>query len=452
MSAKTDRDTIAAISTPSGRGGIGIVRVSGTKAKAIAQSVIKRDLPDHQATYTKFYSADKMIIDHGIALFFSGPNSFTGEDVLELQGHGGPVVMDLLLACIIEAGARLARPGEFSERAFLNDRMDLAQAEAVADLIDSTSAQAARAAVRSLEGEFSSQVNALDERIIELRLYVEAALDFPEEEIDFLSVERVTTQLRACLEETDKLLASVKQGCLLKEGMCVVIIGRPNVGKSSLLNRLAQREAAIVTDIPGTTRDVVREHIHLDGMPLHVIDTAGLRSEADTVEQEGIRRAWNEIAGADQVLLMIDDQIGFEQPEQDIVDRIPECVGVTRVHNKVDLTKNTFGSDEDDSGTVINLSAKTGDGVDALTDHLKTIMGHKSGEEGLFIARRRHLEAIEQSRNYLATGLEQLNDHRAGELLAEDLRRAHQTLSTITGEFVADDLLGRIFSGFCIGK
>lgn len=453
-------DTIAAIATPPGRGGIGVVRISGKKALSIGAELANLPLEKIRprfARYASFYSAQKDVIDQGLILFFPNPHSFTGEDVVELQGHGGPVVMSDLLNRCVELGARLARPGEFSERAFLNDKIDLAQAEAIADLIDASSQQAARAAVRSLQGEFSKRVNLLVEALIHLRMYVEAAIDFPEEDIDFLSDGKVETDTNALIKQTEQLLASAQQGSLMREGMSVVIAGRPNAGKSSLMNALTERESAIVTAIAGTTRDVLREYIHLDGMPLHLIDTAGLRESADVVEQEGIKRAWQEIEKADCVLLVSDIN---EQPEQEperiwpeFVSRLPTRTPIVVVQNKIDQAgMEAAVLTNAHNQTVLRISAKQQLGLDALKNELKRIMGFNATLEGSFIARQRHLEAIKLALEAIRRGKQQLVEYAAGELLAEDLRLAQQHLSDITGQFTADDLLGKIFSSFCIGK
>lgn len=444
-------ETIAAIATPPGRGGVGIVRVSGPKCREIADNVLGKCPSPRHADYLPFRSADGETIDTGIALYFQKPHSFTGEDVLELQAHGGPVVLDLLLQRVLQLGARMARSGEFSEQAFLNDKMDLAQAEAVADLIEADSAAAAQAAVRSLQGEFSRTVHDLVENIIELRLFVEAALDFPEEEIDFISDGRIAAKLGQIDTALDGVFRSARQGCLLREGMTLVIAGRPNAGKSSLLNQLAGRESAIVTDIPGTTRDVLREHIQIDGLPLHIIDTAGLRESDDPVEQEGVRRAWKEIEQADRLLLVLDDQ-NRDDDHLGIEDRMPPQLGITRVFNKIDITGREAEIRVTDQGVQISLSAKTGNGLELLREHLKTSMGYVQSTEGRFSARRRHLDALEQARDHLAIARHNLEDLQAGELLAEELRQAQEALNQITGEFTSDDLLGRIFSSFCIGK
>jgi len=442
-------DTIAAIATPTGRGGVGIVRVSGPKCLEIADKILKKAPTPRKADYLPFYDADDDIIDHGIALFFNNPHSFTGEDVLELQGHGGPVVMDMLLKRVCGLGARIANAGEFSERAFLNDKLDLAQAEAIADLIEADSAEAARAAVRSMEGKFSSLITDLVEQLIQLRIYVEAALDFPEEEIDFLADAHVANELKSLVKSIETVAKSAKQGSILREGMTVVIAGRPNAGKSSLLNALSGRESAIVTHIEGTTRDVLREHIQIDGMPLHVIDTAGLRETDDPVEQEGVRRAWLEIEKADRILLVVDQQ----QPNDDnLLENLPDNIEVTRIHNKIDISGEVAGIKETGNGIHVALSAKTGDGIDIFKSHLKACMGYEQSTEGKFMARRRHLTAIDTAHTSINAAQQNLQTIQAGELIAEELKTAQNALAEITGEFSSDDLLGRIFSSFCIGK
>lgn len=450
-------DTIVAQATPPGRGGVGILRVSGRQAKEVAMALLGKLPKPRYADYLPFKDSDGSVLDQGIALYFPGPNSFTGEDVLELQGHGGPVILDLLLKRILlMPNVRIARPGEFSERAFLNDKLDLAQAEAIADLIDASSEQAARSAVNSLQGAFSNRVNQLVEALTHLRIFVEAAIDFPDEEIDFLSDGKIEAQLNGVMGELQAVRAEARQGSLLREGMKVVIAGRPNAGKSSLLNALAGREAAIVTDIAGTTRDVLREHIHIDGMPLHIIDTAGLREASDEVERIGIERAWNEIEQADRVLFMVDgtttDAIEPATIWPEFMARLPKTLPITVVRNKADVTGETLGLNEVNGYSLIRLSARTGEGIDVLRDHLKQSMGFTSNMEGGFLARRRHLQALETAAQHLEQGKEQLLSAYAGELLAEELRLAQQALSEITGEFTSDDLLGRIFSSFCIGK
>ncbi|ATJ84791.1 tRNA uridine-5-carboxymethylaminomethyl(34) synthesis GTPase MnmE [Halomonas beimenensis] len=449
------QDTIAALATPPGRGGVGIIRVSGPACRAIAGSLLGHCPEPRHALYGPFRGSQGMI-DEGIALFFEGPHSFTGEDVLELQGHGGPVIMDLLLERCVMLGARLARPGEFSERAFLNDKLDLAQAEAIADLIEASSRGAAENALRSLQGEFSRRVEGLVQRLIELRMYVEAAIDFPEEEIDFLADGHVAARLGEVKAELAEVRAAAAQGALMREGMNVVIAGRPNAGKSSLLNALTEQETAIVTEIEGTTRDVLREHIHLDGMPLHVIDTAGLRDTPDAVERIGVARAWTEIEKADRVLLLVDatttDAVDPMAIWPEFVARLPDASRLTLVRNKVDSSREAPGFDSSTTTPVVRLSAKTGEGVDNLKEHLKAVMGFSATTEGRFSARRRHLDALDRAEVALENGQAQLAGYGAGELLAEDLRDAQQALGEITGEFSADDLLGEIFGSFCIGK
>lgn len=452
------RETIAAIATAQGRGGVGIVRISGPLASQAGLAITGRALTPRYAHYGPFRADDSQVLDEGIALYFPGPNSFTGEDVLELQGHGGPVVLDMLLQRCVELGCRLARPGEFSERAFLNDKLDLAQAEAIADLIEASSAQAARNALRSLQGEFSRRVDNLTEKLISLRIYVEAAIDFPEEEIDFLADGHVLRMLEEVRENLSTVQREAGQGALLRDGMTVVIAGRPNAGKSSLLNVLAGREAAIVTEIAGTTRDVLREHIHIDGMPLHVVDTAGLRDTDDHVEKIGVQRALKAIGEADRVLLVVDSTA----PEADdpfalwpeFLEQRPDPAKVTLIRNKADLSGEPVSLQQCDDGHVtITLSAKASDqGLDLLRDHLKACMGYEQTAESGFSARRRHLDALRQASSHLDHGHAQLTLAGAGELLAEDLRHAQQALGEITGAFSSDDLLGRIFSSFCIGK
>ncbi|RTE65424.1 tRNA uridine-5-carboxymethylaminomethyl(34) synthesis GTPase MnmE [Amphritea opalescens] len=451
-----NQDTIAAQATPPGRGGVGIVRVSGKLAATIAEQVVGFIPKPRYAHYGPFYDADQHQLDQGLALYFPGPNSFTGEDVLELQGHGGPIIMDFILRRVVECGARLANPGEFSERAFLNDKLDLTQAEAIADLIDSSSEQAARCALKSLQGAFSERIHQLVESLTRLRIYVEAAIDFPEEEIDFLADGKVAGDLQQIIDKLLEVKQEARQGSLIREGMNVVIAGRPNAGKSSLLNALAGKESAIVTDIAGTTRDVLREHIHIDGMPLHIIDTAGLRDSPDEVERIGISRAWDEIQKADRVLLMVDGSTtATDDPQQiwpEFVSRLDDQSKITVIRNKCDLTSEEPVIGEHHGHTLISLSAKADIGVNNLRQHLKDCMGYASTTEGGFLARRRHIDALNRAESLLLTGQEQLIYGGAGELLAEDLREAQHHLSEITGEFSSDDLLGRIFSSFCIGK
>lgn len=448
-------DTIAAIATATGRGGVGIIRVSGKHVLAIAQSIVKTSLKPRQAHYCDFYS-DNQIIDQGLAIFFPNPHSFTGEDVLELQGHGGPVVLDMLLNTVLKLGARLARPGEFSERAFLNDKIDLAQAEAIADLIDASTEQAARNALHSLQGVFSKRIHELVESLIQLRIYVEAAIDFPEEEIDFLTDGKIQKDLLNIETQLTHIFQEAKQGTLVRDGMRLVIAGKPNAGKSSLLNALSGRDSAIVTPIAGTTRDVLREHIHIDGMPLHIADTAGLRESPDQVEQIGIERAWQEIEQADRILLVVD---AYQNSSTNIDQLWPESVNkidprkIILIRNKIDLSRDQTGLTKTEDGQeYLNISAKHHQGIDDLRNYLKSIMGFQQTNESGFTARRRHLDALQRAYDFIQEGKIQLQTFAAGELLAEDLRQAQNALSEITGEFTPDDLLGRIFSSFCIGK
>ena len=452
-----ETDTIVAQATPPGRGGVGIVRISGPLVQHAAQQILGKLPKPRIADYCPFYQADGSELDQGIALFFNNPNSFTGEDVLELQGHGGPVIIDMLMKRILQIdGIRTARPGEFSERAFMNDKMDLAQAEAIADLIDATSEQAAKSAVQSMKGEFSQHINQLVEALTRLRIYVEAAIDFPEEEIDFLSDGKVLGDLEQIIKHLDSVRHQARQGCLLREGMRVVIAGRPNAGKSSLLNALSGQNTAIVTDIAGTTRDVLREHIHIDGMPLHIIDTAGLRESPDKIEQIGIERAWEEIKQADRVLFMVDGtETGHSDPHKiwpEFVDKLPPGIGLTVIRNKADISGDIVGESSENNYPIFKISAKTGEGIHELRSHLKQCMGYKSVTEGSFMARRRHIEALEQASEHIDIGKVQLVEYNAGELLAEELRIAQNHLSEITGAFSSDDLLTRIFTSFCIGK
>jgi tRNA modification GTPase len=446
-------DTIVAAATASGRGAIGIVRLSGPKTPEIA-AVMLGELPQpRRAVFARFLDAQKESIDAGLAIFFPAPHSYTGEHMLELHGHGGAVVVETLISRAIELGARRALPGEFTQRAFLNDKVDLAQAEAIADLIDAGSREAARAAMRSLQGEFSAMVQGLTEAVIDLRTYVEAAIDFPEEEIDFLADRELADRLQAVRDHFDAVEQSARQGRLLREGMTVVIAGRPNAGKSSLLNRLAGYDAAIVTPIPGTTRDILRERIHIDGMPLHVLDTAGLREAGDLVEEEGIRRAHAEMTRADRVLFVVD---ASEDPNatayQEERHRLPADVPVTLILNKCDIAAGIPLADTQSGPPRITLSALNGKGIDTLRSHLKSCMGYHTLETGTVSARQRHLDALTRSRQHVDEAARQLSERRAGELVAEDLREAQRALSEITGEFTSDDLLGRIFSSFCIGK
>ncbi|MFA5959655.1 MAG: tRNA uridine-5-carboxymethylaminomethyl(34) synthesis GTPase MnmE [Tatlockia sp.] len=443
-------DTIVAIATPPGRGGVGIVRLSGPLACSIALAITNsKSLTPRFAHYGSFLNQQNEVLDNGITLYFKAPHSFTGEDVIEFQAHGAPIVLDKLISECLHLGARLAKPGEFSERAFLNEKIDLTQAEAIADLINASSETAARMAVRSLQGDFSKKINALNEKIIHLRLFVEAAIDFPEEEIDFLNDGKVASMLSEILTTLSGIRANATQGAIMREGLSLVIAGRPNAGKSTLINALAGRDVAIVTEVAGTTRDVMREHIVLDEIPLHLIDTAGLRESDDRVEKEGIRRAWEEVARADCVLMVID--INTSETcgtlNQAIRAALPRDVPIITVFNKTDTLNSPLEAQED----AIYLSAKKGQGLGALKEKIKEIAGYQP-TEGQFLARRRHLQALDSAKAHLVEGQNQLQGNRAGELLAEDLRLAHLDLCEITGEFSSDDLLGRIFSSFCIGK
>jgi tRNA modification GTPase len=445
-------ETIVATATPIGRGGIAVVRISGPLVKSIAETILRKLPKPRLATFASFLDHQGQVLDEGIALFFPAPHSFTGEDVLELQGHGGPIVVDAVIQRILMLGARLARPGEFSERAFLHDKIDLVQAEAIADLIDASSLQAAHSAMRSLQGDFSKKIHSLVEALIHLRMYVEAAIDFVEEEIDFLQDQQIVTDLENILQELKNTQASAMQGSLLRDGITIVIAGQPNVGKSSLLNCFSGKESAIVTSIPGTTRDVLREQIMIDGMPVHIIDTAGLRETQDIVEQEGIRRAHAEIARADFILLIVDATCQDNRDIHSLFEKIPERAEFLMVRNKIDLTHEQAKLEKKADIIVISVSAKENIGIDLLKEHIKERVGFKSMSEGIFSARRRHLDALLRAEKFLTAGFEQLQKHHAGELLAEDLRQAQLALNEITGEFTSDDLLGRIFSSFCIGK
>lgn len=446
-------DTIVAVATPPGQGGVGIVRLSGAQAAAIAGRIVGGKLPPaRRAALRSFHDPRGEAIDTGLVLYFRAPHSFTGEDIVELHAHGGPVPLDLLVKAAMAAGARLAQPGEFSERAFLNGKLDLAQAEAVADLIASGTEQAARAAQRTLQGVFSKRIHALVEALVGLRSYVEAAIDFPEDEVDFLSDEKVSADLQAVAGQLGAVLDAARQGYALREGLHVVIAGRPNVGKSSLLNQLAGRDAAIVADVPGTTRDVLREDIHIDGMPLRVVDTAGLRDAGDAVEQEGVRRAWGAIEAGDGVLLVVDDRFGVQDEERAILAKLPKGLPVTVIANKIDLSGRAPGLGSAELGTEVALCAKTGAGLDLLRGHLAECAGYRPAEQGGFLARRRHLDALERAHDCIERGRRLLDEQRAGELLAEELRLAQHALGEITGAYTSEDLLERIFSSFCIGK
>jgi len=444
------QDTIVACATPEGRSGVAVIRISGHLVQNIATSILGKVPQPRVAMYTNFYDAQQTILDTGLALFFPQPHSFTGEDILELQGHGSYILIQDIIQTIINLGARLARPGEFSERAFLNNKIDLIQAEAIADVIDANSQVAARAALRSLQGEFSQKIYSLLEKLIALRMYVEAAIDFVEEEINFLADQTIESQLKNLIAQVEHILKNATQGSLLREGIQVVIIGEPNVGKSSLLNALSGRNAAIVTDIAGTTRDVLREKILIDGLPLHIIDTAGLRHSSDIVEQEGIRRAKQEIAQADLLLMMVDakDKTSKIAFKLDLPYKVPHII----IRNKIDLLTEVANVKYNDNHTCISLSVKTGEGLSLLKSLIKKTVGFQEQSEGIFSARHRHLTALNHTVQHLKNGLHQLKQYQAGELLAEELRLAQQCLNEITGEFTSDDLLGKIFSSFCIGK
>ena len=445
-------DTIVAIATAPGRGGVGVVRLSGVKSADIAKKICGKLPQPRFAQFGHFKDQDGEIIDSGITLFFPNPASFTGEDVIELHGHGNPLVLDRLCQRAISLGARMARPGEFSERAFLNNKMDLAQAEAVADLIDSSTEQAARSAMRSLQGVFSDRVNQLLSQLTELRMYVEAAIDFSDEEIDFLAEAAVDEQLQGLLTTVDSISNSAQQGRLLRDGMSVVLAGQPNAGKSSLHNQLAGHDAAIVTDVAGTTRDILREQIHLGGLPLRISDTAGLHDSTDVVEQEGIRRTQNEIAQADHILLIVDDEHGMTKKDEQIRAELPQHIPLTIIRNKVDKTGHPIELVTEQQQITIYLSAKTGEGMAILEKHLCDSVGYHPLDEGVFIARRRHLDALDRARSAIEAGYNCLEGLGAGELLAEELRQAQHALGEITGTFTNEDLLDKIFSSFCIGK
>ena len=444
-------DTISAIATPPGFGGVGIVRVSGPAVRPLGAAILGSMPPPRRAAHRVFLDSAGKALDEGLALFFPSPYSFTGEDVLELQGHGGPLVLDLLLRRTLELGARPARPGEFTERAFLNGKLDLVQAEAIADLIASTTETAVRLAGRSLQGEFSRRIHALVDALIHLRTFFEAAIDFPEDEIDLLHNGQTRSELAAVLAQVDQVIAAAQQGRLIREGIQLVIAGPPNAGKSSLLNALSGSDRAIVTAYPGTTRDLLREEIQIGGMPVHVVDTAGLRHSEDPVEQEGIRRARAQIDQADRVLWVFDDQCPLDLRELEAA-RFRRQLPVTLVRNKIDLTGIEPGLQETAAGTEVALSARTGAGLDILREHLQAAVGYQANPEGLFMARRRHLDALESARTQLVQAATLLEDSPAAELIAEHLRLAQKSLGEITGEFTTEDLLGRIFSTFCIGK
>jgi tRNA modification GTPase len=446
---RPDEGTIAAIATAPGRGGIGVVRISGRTVPDIALAILGKCPSPRHAAYLDFLDTDGTTIDRGIAIYYSAPHSYTGEDVLELQGHGGTAVLQRLLQRCLTLGAKLAEPGEFTKRAYLNDKLDLAQAEAVADLIDASTDLAARSAMRSLSGEFSSHIHALRDQLINLRMYVEACLDFPEEDIDFINEGGVIDKLEAIRNQLARLASTAKQGSILREGIQVVLIGQPNVGKSSLMNQLAGQDVAIVTPIAGTTRDTIRSEIQLEGVPIHVIDTAGLRETIDEVEIFGIERTWRAAETAHIALILVDATHGITENEKSILTRLSGVPHQVWIHNKIDLIDSSPAIRSADSQTHIFLSAKTGHGVPLLRQHLLELAGWRAGEEGVFMARQRHLQALESVTQYIESAKKNINQ---AELVAEDLRLAQEALNEITGEFTSDDLLGEIFGRFCIGK
>jgi tRNA modification GTPase len=455
VAVRSQQETIAAVATPVGNGGIGVVRVSGPQAKTIAEKLLKSPVPSPRtAAYQNIYDEEGLLVDKGIVLWFPAPHSFTGEDVVEFQGHGGTVVMRIILNAITRFGATIARPGEFSERAFLNDKIDLAQAEAIADLIESGSELAAKSALRSMQGEFSLAVNEIITQFIHVRMYVESAIDFPEEEIDFMADDKIQLMVDNLKNMLNKIERQALQGNILREGMVVVIAGKPNVGKSSLLNRLSGSDSAIVTNVPGTTRDVIKEYIQLDGMPLHIIDTAGIRDTDDVVEQEGVRRAKHELTKADKILLMVDELESDSALDIQLEEFSSYAVDVVIIRNKIDLSgKEPNDFDEQYNGQdQIGLSVKNNKGIDKLKCYLKESAGFRSENEDVFMARKRHITAIKQAKEYVEHGMFQLENYKAGELLADDLRQAQNCMSQITGKYTSDDLLGEIFSSFCIGK
>jgi tRNA modification GTPase len=447
-------DTIVAIASAPGRGAVGVIRVSGPAVPQIAIGILGMLPAPRHARFSSFLDAHGDSLDAGLALYFPAPASYTGEHILELQGHGGALIVDMVLKRLLELGCRAARPGEFSERAFMNGKIDIAQAEAIADLIDAGSTAAAHAAVRSMQGEFSARVIELKSRITGLRAYVEAAIDFPDEEIDFLSDTALGERLAAVFAAFESITAAARQGALLREGLNVVIAGKPNAGKSSLLNRLAGDEVAIVTDLPGTTRDVLRQQVQLDGLPLNLVDTAGLRSAVDEIEAEGVRRARKEIARADRVLYVLDAGTGDNDsdPWAAELEQLPAGVPVTLVFNKIDLTRTPARLDDTTVPPRVFLSARTGAGLELLRTHLKASAGYLQSESGAFAARRRHLDALGRARQHVQSAADTLSSTRAFELFAEDLRLAQHALGEITGEYTSDDLLGEIFGSFCVGK
>jgi tRNA modification GTPase len=451
MTSFSMTDTIVARATPAGRGGVAIIRISGGRVRTIATGLLDELPPPRYAELTRFRDSDGETVDTGLALFFPAPHSFTGEDVLELHTHGSPVICDILIERICQLGARVAEPGEFSQRAFLNDKLDLTQAEAIADLIDSTSRTAARAASRSLQGEFAAIVASLNDSLTELRVHVEAAIDFPEEEIDFLSDKALSDRLDAVADEFALVEQTVRHGCLLRDGAAVVIAGRPNAGKSMLLNTLAGYDAAIVTEIEGTTRDLVREYIDIDGLPVRIIDTAGLRPSSNAVEAEGIRRAQRELERADHALVVVDAQTITADQQAALLAELPAGLACTIVRNKIDLTGEEPGANTTINPATVSISALTRAGIDALRSHLLARLGY-AATDGAVTARRRHLESLDKARAHFAEARRLLKETAAGELMADELLQAQNALADITGQYTSDDLLGEIFASFCIGK
>lgn len=455
---RSSNSTIVARGTPFGRGGIGIIRVSGPLVSRVAQSILNRLPKPRQATHAIFQNMDGLALDEGIALFFPKPHSFTGEDVLELQGHGSPIVLDLILETIlkIHPALRIARPGEFSERAFLNGKIDLTQAEAIADLIEASNREAAKSAMRSLQGAFSKKIHELLEPLITLRTLVEAALDFPEEDIDFLKHENVGGKLEELLLNCENCFCATRQGVLLSEGITLVITGRPNAGKSSLLNALTGTDTAIVTPIPGTTRDVLKEQIQMEGIPLHIMDTAGIRENPDSIEQEGIKRAWREIEKADFILGVVDGTLTHSHDlfeiDRAFAENLASLEKLILIRNKSDLTGEPSRLHHTEKYPVISLSAKTGMGIDVLKQFLKEQCGFRQTEEGSFLARRRHLDALDKAKTAIQKAKACWQNQMGAEFIAEELREAQRFLSEITGAFTTEDLLSRIFSTFCVGK
>jgi tRNA modification GTPase len=427
------------------------VRISGDRADYVCHEILRQKLRPRHAHFLPFYDTDGSILDTGVALFFPKPHSFTGEHVLELQCHGSPMLLDLLLRRITRLGIRIARPGEFSERAFLNGKIDLIQAEAIADLIESSTEAAARSAQRSLQGEFSALIHELRDTLVGIRSFLEAAIDFSDEEIDFLNESNTVQRLRALSTRLEEVLGSARKGSILREGLTVVIAGRPNVGKSSLLNRLAQKDLAIVTDIAGTTRDALREYIQVDGMPLHVVDTAGIRNSEDPIEREGIRRAHAAIASADLTLLISDDHAN-DADDHNLLAQLPPGIPLIKVYNKIDLSERSASIDENENCVTVHLSAKTGLGINLLQDYLKKFAGYENESTQILAARRRHVDALERAHAAVTTAIMHLKSGSGTELVAEELRMAQACIGEITGEFTTEDLLNRIFSSFCIGK